>query len=750
MFTEKKYLTTLLIQSLGLLGLVSFLVVGESRTLNESMYYFLLFAVPVAMFFVGKNTYNILTFDTKNKEYLSKKEKYEKENMKTYLMIKKLKERGDYYPRSIYYTRVLFVSIIYVALLFSPVAPVALILFIYYLKNVFDGSNYYKIWQTKMQKKKRKSDAEKKIDTENKRKEELYDAELDMVNLMDESLAYLPSYPNPENQRMGYQWSTALDVFKASKEASEESGVYIDNFVLSNETLERIDVDMNEDDLKVVNSTRMTLTPIECTRTLLLVGSMGSGKTQTINKILEQSRANRTVIIDVKGDFTERFYNPERDTVISYFDERSSYWDLFAEMESGETEIITAFISNLVQASIGDEGKADFFSNQAKEIILKNFMSIGIQDIPNEDKWELIIAGIEQWIADADNNTKSSIAMTIELAIEIFKLSLYRMKNGAKPFTLSEFFERKEGQNLFILSNDSVSSKLQPFITGFVASITSYMLGQPDTKTDLTHIILDEFLDIKMEKSYKKKLLTKVRSKGGMLVIGLQYIPTDKEQKQLIESSRFATMYFTINDTETAKSTCDSLGKIEYMEDQRSYSRRELSNGGFSALNSSKKWSHTEQVKTRDFLESKKLLSMPTNHHITHIAGKDLIYLAITELPTGVDRKNDSYVKIDMKGYYNFLYKDDAKKEEPIEITLSSNEEVTASTSTSTGGQSREIDNISDEELEKASNDFEKDTDKSNLRVEKLIEESEENKSLLIEELFGSIDDYQDKLEEEK
>ncbi|MEI6627889.1 MAG: type IV secretion system DNA-binding domain-containing protein, partial [Alphaproteobacteria bacterium] len=67
----------------------------------------------------------------------------------------------------------------------------------------------------------------------------------------------------------------------------------------------------------------------------LIVGTTGCGKTNAMNELLVQIRANRgkAVIVDTTGAFVERFYNPRTDTLLNPLDERSKPWNLWLECE---------------------------------------------------------------------------------------------------------------------------------------------------------------------------------------------------------------------------------------------------------------------------------------------------------------------------------------------------------------------------------------------------------------------------------
>ncbi len=69
-------------------------------------------------------------------------------------------------------------------------------------------------------------------------------------------------------------------------------------------------------------------------RNFLLLGSMGTGKSQAILHMMDAARKQRipAVIYDPTGEFTEFFYRPETDRILNPFDQRCAPWSLFAEI----------------------------------------------------------------------------------------------------------------------------------------------------------------------------------------------------------------------------------------------------------------------------------------------------------------------------------------------------------------------------------------------------------------------------------
>ena len=69
----------------------------------------------------------------------------------------------------------------------------------------------------------------------------------------------------------------------------------------------------------------------------LIVGAVGSGKTQYLLPLIQQvvqSKTKKSIIFDFKGDFTEYFLNHSGVALIAPWDKRSLVWDLKADIKT--------------------------------------------------------------------------------------------------------------------------------------------------------------------------------------------------------------------------------------------------------------------------------------------------------------------------------------------------------------------------------------------------------------------------------
>ena len=464
----------------------------------------------------------------------------------------------------------------------------------------------------------------------------------------------ISSYPNKKIQEDGYQWSTIKEIkdFRHGK-------VYIDNFTTFDKMEEII---TNKHLLVEAKKQDIYIDRTDFTKTLTVLGSMGSGKTEFFHSLLNQGTFNREIIHDIKGDFVEKWYNEDTDYILNPYDKRGVYWDLWAEMEDNEA-LVESFINNLMQAHTEEK---DFFTGSAKKVIIDMFLKTHYTTDGNSShKWDILLEEIETYkIATETDKTKGSIYATMVLVIELFTFMAWHSKQNKKSFTIKEYLE--SNGKLFLLNNPSVTSKITPLFTGFTSMLTEILLSKRDTEDNLTLILLDEYLSMSFEKQTRLKLLTQIRSKGGCLIMGMQYLPKkDKEHQQLIDSSSYGRLIFQLNDQETINHIVTSMGEINFLQSS-------ISAGvSYSKEGSSANESINQSIKNKKLLTTKHLQSMPKYSHISVFFSDTILYLGYTPQVEGLEAINENFTKTDQKAYYTDKYtkqKDDEIEKLKAEI----------------------------------------------------------------------------------
>ena len=226
---------------------------------------------------------------------------------------------------------------------------------------------------------------------------------------------------------------------------------------------------------------------------LLLVGGIGSGKTNTFNHIMNsispQLGPNDVMIVfDTKGDFYKEFYRPG-DIVISNDNTACGavgvdYWNIINEVEDDEhLEENVMEIANALFAERLKSGNDPFFPNAAKDIVtaaLYHFVKVRGSIKSNNKMLSDFFKSVSQNdLLDLLSRYPQYEAMKSYIPLKAQEQALGVMAeiqqvmrsvlvgNFAKPGTLSirNLVRKKGGKRIFIEYDIGVGSMLSPIYT---------------------------------------------------------------------------------------------------------------------------------------------------------------------------------------------------------------------------------------------------------------------------------------------
>lgn len=428
----------------------------------------------------------------------------------------------------------------------------------------------------------------------------------------------------------GLRWSTPSQIKNFSKKQKSDP-VFIDDFAMFSETKQKL---------------RKSKTPtisvhvdrLSFTKTVVALGGMGSGKTQFFFSILLQNAFNRAILHDFKGDFVAYLYDSRKDFILNLFDRRHANWSIFEELKDN-AQVAIAFISALVFSASGKDAKVDVWVSSASDLIKQWLFDAHFEatDASDVQKWQSFFSKKAAYEAASQNDkTKASVLLSAKLCLEIFELIAHHANKPA--FTIKQFLN-KQDTKLFLLNNQAYSAALDPYFSAFVTAFVSVQLGRPDTKTDLTLYLLDEYYSFHLKDETERALLTAIRSKGGCCMLGMQYQRLDDRSKQqLLDSSRFALVCFNLNDGATIDHLCQNIfGSVEFQ------SKKVSKNG--------KQTTVTTENHKQLFITPSQLQTMPPYHHLTYIPSEKIMYLGYTPAPQ-LFKAHPEFAPIDQNDFY--------------------------------------------------------------------------------------------------
>lgn len=468
------------------------------------------------------------------------------------------------------------------------------------------------------------------------------------------------SFANPVLPKRGYIW-TPYKKLKKSFKKSEKNRIFLDEFRFDQDFAQRSK--MQRGFKKRAEQTQIYINPIDARQGLLLVGKMGAGKTEMFFSLLNQTFYNRAVIHQVKaGDFSEKELLSENDMLFSPYDTRGVVWDVMSE----NAGLITTFFEVYMNSVMGD--KKDYFSStsQRKYNELLQKVKVKYKDLDSPTRWKVLIRDIKNLFVEMDSgsqNSQKDVKGTMESIIEPLEIMAWRMQDeNVQKFTIRDFFERKNQCKLILDNLPEYSKALTPLFTSFMACMSQVHMTLPDTTTDFTLYALDEYLTMLrfLDDDSKHRLHTLIRGKGGILIPGVQYIPTDdKKLADALTSSAFAWIFFSVIHEGSVDLLKKTIGETHYTYVETSVT---TDGGKTKSKNHSNKDAHTCII-SNDMING----LGEKYEHITYLPNHKMIYKGYTpqvDLLAVVEKTSP----LDLTPFYEMKYATDEEVESKEEL----------------------------------------------------------------------------------
>ncbi len=335
----------------------------------------------------------------------------------------------------------------------------------------------------------------------------------------------------------------------------------------------------------------------------LIVGTTGCGKTNAMNELLVQIRANRgkAVIVDTTGAFVERFYNPRTDILLNPLDERSKPWNLWLECEKDY------LFDNFAECVIPQVGNDPFWATAARTVLttaaqvckrqknydIKELLRLTIHGSLKEVSPYFKNTAAASMMDPDSEKTALSIRATLAASIKSFAYLIAQTKVDSKDKTnirnadtdvctdpLAFFSIRDWVQNpnqrgfLFLNATPEQRSTLTPLITAWLSLATKALMGKRDYEK--LWFFVDELASLNKLPDLPKAL-AEVRKYGGSFVLGLQTLSQIDEiygqnTSRIITGLTGTKLIFRTPDSYTAKRMSEFLREQEIMESQESIS----------------------------------------------------------------------------------------------------------------------------------------------------------------------------------
>lgn len=316
------------------------------------------------------------------------------------------------------------------------------------------------------------------------------------------------------------------------------------------------------------------------------MGAPGTGKSVGIFERLDQIRAlaQPAIVYDKKGEFTQKYYRPGRDILLSPFDMRSPAWSLFKELR------MKFDMENIAEALIEQpNGGEKFWSSNARILfsgIVKKLDEAGLNSNVDLNHYanKMPLAELYEFLAGTHAGTlmdpkseKTAIGIRAELGSCMAAWPyLIDTDNDDDAFSLRQFILDCDDPNVgndrwvFITSRGDAHSLMKPLISLWLEIVCSGILSLSTRPDRRIHLIIDEIASLQKLPSLQN-LMAEGRGYGVAVVIGLQIFSQLKNvygndlAESLLGVSKSWVVLQTTEPT-TAKLLSEGLGDAEIKE----------------------------------------------------------------------------------------------------------------------------------------------------------------------------------------
>lgn len=374
------------------------------------------------------------------------------------------------------------------------------------------------------------------------------------------------------------------------------------------------------------------------TRSFLLAGSPGTGKSQAIQTALDAMTKTdaRGIIADTSAQFLRRYSRPDS-LIFNPFDSRSVKWSPFAEM-TGQWDA-ASIAKSIIPDSEGSSAEWNSYAQTFIEALLLRLFESGtgtngelfrLACIADVTELRPIVAGTPAQPMCAEGNERTFGCVRSIVGTYLKPYQHLDPETGSDGFSVKNFVQSGKGW-LFLTYRQDQRAALAPLISAVLDVASRALLT---TKPDLNHrfwFVLDEFPLLGKVGSVVE-LLTNGRKHGAACLIGLQTVSQlrsayGRETAQTILACLGTWLVLRCNDAETASYMAQHAGKEEV--------KRTNQSGGTSDSGTSENWS--QHVLSQDVLLPSQIQNWPDLAGVLNLAGDlpicSIVLALVQEMP---------------------------------------------------------------------------------------------------------------------
>ena len=317
------------------------------------------------------------------------------------------------------------------------------------------------------------------------------------------------------------------------------------------------------------------------TRHTIVSGTTGSGKTVLIADLVEQIRARgeRCVVYDKMGNYTETFFDRERDVLLNPLDDRAPRWSPFLEARTALDFDTMAAALIPRQKDAADPfwitAARQLFSHGAavlwkrgetrNRVLVDHLLKTELSALA-----EAMEGTVAQSIVDPAN-PKTALSVRAMLTANIGAMDL--LPDEGQPFSVRQWIESDGGGFLFLTSRGDQHASLRGLISTWLEIAVNALLslpredGQGNALVRRIWVILDELPTLHQLPSLRPGL-AESRQFGGCFVLGVQVFSAlrdlyGRDGAETISGLCGTRVVLAAPDRDTSEWSAESLGRVE-------------------------------------------------------------------------------------------------------------------------------------------------------------------------------------------
>jgi type IV conjugative transfer system coupling protein TraD len=335
------------------------------------------------------------------------------------------------------------------------------------------------------------------------------------------------------------------------------------------------------------------------TRHILVTGTTGCGKTNLFDIILPQirTRKNKAIIIDIKGKYVAKYYNPETDFIFNPFDQRSVDWDIWADFQT-ESHYDT-FANSIIPEKKNNHD--DVWDKSSRIVLVEALKKLASENNANITELfnivdDMDLGALERYfsktsasklISKTSEKTTFSILMNLVANItplRCLKTSEVKLKEG---FSFRNWVSNKNNNDswLFITARSDQIDSIRTLMSAALDTALNAALSLEEDKKRRIWFIADE-IPVLNKLSALKKGLTLGRENGCSIMLGIQDIPQLRsiygyDDAKTILNNINTHFIFRYQDSTTAREISEMLGVVEQEQhnETQSYGSSNIKDG---------------------------------------------------------------------------------------------------------------------------------------------------------------------------